>query len=644
MEIIINGREYMSGSGSGSVSLTNNSNIGWNLQNVLDKVSVVNMSRPFLIGSEYFSSNTAYTFTIGLCNFVGGCSQQSYQVLVSSSSLIPVVSLNSKSYRTIDRRSSLSVSGSAYTVGCVSSSSSTSSSGKQSTSSLEYSWQLERNGVILTDVMFQSTSINPRVFQLSPYTLNVGELYVLRLIVKSSISQRSSSTSMSVYVEPGNIYALISGGNDVGLPVDGSIVIDGSLSYDEDEKGVFGVDAGLSYSFVCIQIEPFHSNDCVSSLLMESLPLSSSSSLRISPILSSSYHHHQSSSNLIGSMYEITMLVTSGSRTSSTLVKVTILDALAPVVSVTSATGTTINPSSKLKLLGTMKVRSSLSGVGMWSINDGSIGIGLSSISLSPLERSFSSRVTHHLHPSSSTVILSMVLVLSSYSLPEQSSFTFTLSCRLDSGLTTTSSIQITTNSPPLPGLFVMSPEEGEMLSTDFSYNALSWEDSDLPMTYEFSKGGPGGGGLYLVFRSRQEKSHATSQLSSGDPVQDYKLSNRLQVYDSYDAVSTSYATVVVNPVSISSSGFQEYLTSALYEANGDPDSLRSAMSTISSGVNQVNCSGMGLIYCASLNRESCGSESFRCGSCVSGYVGEMGNKNTPCIKSSSSSVSAIRN
>jgi len=616
-----------SGNGNGDngnmdVNVNGTLNLNLNLQSVLDQVNVVNMSRPLMIGSEYFSSNTAYTFTIRVCNFLDACSQQSYQVLVSSSTLIPLVSLNSQSYRTIDRRSWLSVSGSAYTVGCDSNSnlnsgSNSGSSGKQSTSSLGYSWRLQRNGVMLTDAVFQSRSVNPKVFQLPPYILSVGELYVLTLSVKSSISQRSSSTSMSIFVESGKIYALISGGNDVGLPVDGMIVVDGSLSYDEDQSGVFGLSAGLSYSFVCVQIEPFHSADCGSTLLMEPLPIplsvsgsdsSGASSLRLSPLSS------MSPSNLIGSIYEITMFVKSesGSRISSTLVKVTILDALAPVVSITSATGSKINPSSKLKLLGTitMKVRSSLSGMGMWSMNGNDNSMGLSSISLSPLEKKFSSDPSSS--SSSSSIMLSMVLVLSSYSLPEQSSFTFSLSCRLDSGLTTTSSIEITTNSPPLPGLFVLSPDRGEMLSTEFSYIALNWEDSDIPITYEFSKGGPGG--MYLVFRSRQEKSHATSLLSSGDPLQDYKLSNRLQVFDSYDAASTSYSTVVVNPVSISSLGLQDFLTSAVKEANGDPDSLRSAMSTISSGVNEVNCSGYGLNECKSLNRESCVSESFRCG------------------------------
>ena len=106
----------------------------------------------------------------GLCNFLGACSQQSHQVVISSSNSIPIISLNSKSFRTTQSRIPFSVSGSAYTVQCG-------SSGKQSTSSLEYSWRIQRNGLILTEL--ESISVNPKVFQLSPYSLSVGELYVV---------------------------------------------------------------------------------------------------------------------------------------------------------------------------------------------------------------------------------------------------------------------------------------------------------------------------------------------------------------------------------------------------------------------------------------------------------------------------------
>ena len=77
-----------------------------------------------------------------------------------------------------------------------------------------------------------------------------------------------------------------------------------------------------------------------------------------------------------------------------------------------------------------------------------------------------------------------MNLVVVGNSLPPQSSFTFTLSCSLDNGYSSSSSVTIITNSPPFGGLLEVDPVVGMMLETMFSMFGMGWIDEDLPLSF----------------------------------------------------------------------------------------------------------------------------------------------------------------
>lgn len=62
-----------------------------------------------------------------------------------------------------------------------------------------------------------------------------------------------------------------------------------------------------------------------------------------------------------------------------------------------------------------------------------------------------------------------------------QASYVFVLSCGSSS-----SSIVVSTNAAPLGGSFIVSPSEGEELSTILSMTASQWMDVDLPLSYQF--------------------------------------------------------------------------------------------------------------------------------------------------------------
>jgi len=244
-----------------------------------------------------------------------------------------------------------------------------------------------------------------------------------------------------------------------------------------------------------------------------------------------------------------------------------VLGSETPLVSIVSEVGIRINPSMKLKLSGEIISKSSslisssssssLSIVGRaeWSVDDDSIS--LIDKSLSPINQnlSLSSLSLSSSQSNSNTKSWMMNLVLPSNTLPPQSTFRFTLKCSfiLSSGtgslISSFSSIVITTNSPPLPGVFEVSPlRGGRMMNTSFEFVSFGWEDVDLPLSYAFSYQSQSSSSSlsssYLLIRSRQEISHCSSQLPKGNGNQ-FQLQTRLEVFDNLDGSSMRYVSEV---------------------------------------------------------------------------------------------------
>ena len=62
----------------------------------------------------------------------------------------------------------------------------------------------------------------------------------------------------------------------------------------------------------------------------------------------------------------------------------------------------------------------------------------------------------------------------------------FTLTCYPEEGAAVSSSINIVTDGPPLPGQFVVTPGKGLALNTSFQFSAFEWIDEDLPLACKF--------------------------------------------------------------------------------------------------------------------------------------------------------------
>jgi hypothetical protein len=492
--------------------------------------------------------------------------------------------------------SMLTLSGDASVIHC---------DGTRSIASLQYTWTLRRHGdgALITT---PSLSVNPKVFLLPPYSLEVGRLYTVSLAVKSLSSFQSAQSSISVYIEPGDIHVVVQGGNLFGLPLDRHQLIDASSSYDEDRSGVFGAAAGLSFHFTCVQIQPFFQDPC--SLITH---MSSPSILNLSVPTSGNV-----TSNYVGAMFEvgITLWDSSGVRSDSASVQILVSAPSSPFLSLSSLSGRKINPQSKLKLIGSISGNSPC--VADWTVNDPALSLSLSAIAQSPIIR--------EVFLSDSRPVSEISLVIPPLSLPDQSTLSFSLRC-INSGSSSSASIDIVTNSPPSPGIFSVDPKDGLSLETLFTLSALKWEDIDLPMTNEFSQNHLGS---FLVLRSRLERTYTENRLSfpqNSEP----QIQLRLRVFDSLNAVSSQLNSVTLHSQSLTSSQLKDFLSIALVNAESDSDSIIAALAIATIGIDSIDCGGVD--WCPSLNRANCSAESFACGECLSGYLGEPGNKNTIC-------------
>ena len=135
-------------------------------------------------------------------------------------------------------------------------------------------------------------SPDPSIFRLSPYSLDVGETYDILLTVTRDDNEAASTkmageARISVNVLRSDVQAVISGSVDQMVRNGEVLIIDASNSFDEDYANVYGNDAGLTFSWECVQKSPSLGATCDSLIdfIFNSQTLSShvESTLKITP-------------------------------------------------------------------------------------------------------------------------------------------------------------------------------------------------------------------------------------------------------------------------------------------------------------------------------------------------------------------------
>jgi sugar lactone lactonase YvrE len=567
-------------------------------------------SFPLIIDGSFLLPDLSLTFTVTLCNFLGKCSRsvQSTWISPASQNFLTTVILGD-STRTMTAANTLSLMSLSKLSVC----------NNQSTvvGPIRYDWTIQRSGSQLFSIL--STSRDPTKFILPPYSLEKNTIYSVQLL--TSFGSVSALTSVNVAVGIGNLVLVVLGGTSTRIvrEMDG-LNIDASKSYDSDVVGKTGLGAGLFFSWTCIQVLPSLNSSCAAGFLNHNL-LTASQDEKV--LL-------QTTEDSAGSMFRLTVVVEDAdrSRTSSATLDIEIVPLLAATISLSSNVVPSIgkiNQDVQLHLTGAVLVPEGMSGNVSWFATDGT-QLNLTAFALTPLIQHFPFSLYQR------KLVLS--LLLSNEALTQVSICTFGLKVALlVPGISSSSIITIVVNTAPDPGEFVVVPQSGIELSDMFTFACSNWQDSDLPLFYQF--GYISQSNLLLTVRSKLELSSTSLLLPAGLEKQNYSLVVVAHIFDSLSASVQSTSQTIVHPLrkTFSTNELSNMLNNQLSTAENS-DSLKQSVAIASYLLNKANCSHSP--NCTMLNRHACYAVDNTCGSCISSaFIGVVGDSNDACMTQS---------
>jgi hypothetical protein len=552
------------------------------------------LSPPLPVPSAVLVRGYSYSIKITLCNFLKACGSATKVVTVAETvASVPVVTIAGQSARTVYRTDALSVVADAYTQSC---------SGAKSSAGLQYSWamtQLLPGASAYTNATLRSTSQNPTVFKLPSYSLTVGAVYTVTVNALSMLSGQRSSAVVQLKVLQSDLVAVLKGGSTRYAMVGEVVTLDASSSYDKDYPQQPLSGAAVSYAWQCLTVAPVLSTACAVTLAE-----ANSGHSRVVNV-TSAY-------TALNTTTVVSVTVSDASRSSTAQVRIVILQAPSPRLFI-SAVGPTdnVNTGKPFTLLGSMYLLAPCTAA--WSVDDPTIA--LTTAARTPVQQ--------WTVPGPSAAAVPFNLVIKSDALPQRATLQFTLSCG-----STVVSTAVTTNGAPLPGSFSVKPEFGIELSTVFTFAAAQWTDPDLPLTYQF--GFQSAVSLSnLVIVSRSEQSYATSSLPAGDVSRACAVDCSLRIFDSMGAF-TDRATVVLVATQDNADQSSQLVLELLKSSADSVQGMKTALAVGSSVVNAVNCTAAP--NCGPLNRHPCRMTSGQCGTCLDGYAGDAGDRNTLCV------------
>jgi hypothetical protein len=103
-------------------------------------------------------------------------------------------------------------------------------------------------------------------------------------------------------------------------------------------------------------------------------------------------------------------------------------------------------------------------------------------------------------------------------------------------------------NFSPAGGSFLVNPSRGIQLTRYFNMSGLNWQDTDLPLSYQFSYTE----NVVDGFRDLNQKSQRPTLLtllSSSALTGSTQILTRLLIFDSYDATNIAYSNVTLEIV-----------------------------------------------------------------------------------------------
>jgi hypothetical protein len=603
-------------------------------------------SPPSPVPASFFEIGESYAFQVTLCNYLRKCGFASTSIKKVSSS-VPTVTIDGSNSRVMRILDSVSLSSSAIVSSCEGNS-------VMNPLGLLFRWTVaDASGSILS--YLSSSSRDPTRFVLPSYSLAVNSFY--KITMTATYNGVSSSASVQISTIPGSVVAVISGGANQVAKVGSPVSIDGSKSYDEDQKSAFGVFAGLSYNWTCSQLSPSRMNHCHN--IFDATAFQSQSNLEaMSLTILSSLSSLLTSSTSVTAQISLTVTdmssIINQRRTARTTSLLTILPGTSATISLSSngiKGRNIINPSSNLLLTGVVAVPSIFAANLTWSSVAGSSSVGIYT-SVIDLTKAALTTLTSRYASSLASQLINFNLKLDSNVLTGGFTYSFLLSCSLSRpGIASSLAIDIMVNAPPTPGSFLVDPVEGEELLTFFSFACNSWRDENLPLQYQFDYLSPTSGSS-LTIKSLSEVTYMNSiTLPAGSSLSNRKIITIAKIIDSYGANNSATVTVKVTPSSLLSSSSSSSNSSKALAAffnntqqafkTTNVDAIKQAANLNSYLLNRIDCSLAP--NCTALNREACFSTPQTCGSCLSSsFLGAISDSNDGCYRNEAERAAAL--
>ena len=586
-------------------------------------------TQQYEIPSDLLVSGAIYSLSLSLTNFLGksGSSSATFAITTDNPNTPLVRIIGPKTLR-IKASQILVVHSSASRASCA----------EDSSSALQFTWRLRNEGNQDEDFYrVASTSSNPTILKLAPYTLRAGQVYEAQVTVTASATAShpaaESSAAVEVFVESGDLVAFIAGGSRMLIPIEDTLTLDASGSYDADT----GINEGLTFLWACTLTNVANFGEPCASSVLENAAVSSSvlvingSSLPITPV-----------------EHTFEVLVSSATvgddRTASAQVSVLKQGNSSQAVAIIASTPVRLNADDALVISGFL--RGSYGLAAEWVVFFDGEEIPVESITpiLSSFEESivettvaFPLSIPGGVLVPGSIVTLRLVAVRESELLSRRA-----LQQQVDSSSSNAvySEITIVVNVPPSGGSFSVAPPRGEALVTPFRFLALGWTDEpqDLPLSYRFAyqimSGQP-----ELEVGSLSTSNTIVTDLPPGLSSFNFGLTVVAEIFDLFEASTmvTSAVTATI-PVNID---LQAYLDSKLEAtlSSGDINIAFSGVNNVASTINAVDCSQANASFCAGLNRDVCFDTTNTCSECLEGFTGKVGSFNTLCFPTSRNST-----
>ena len=551
---------------------------------------------PTVVPHVQFQTGTSYVISATLCNFLGICGSSSKSIVVLDN-VIPSVSIMGANIRTVHTKNALSLYSDAFVAQC---------DGSRSTKFLSYDWSISVESESQASISIVSTSIDPTVFRLAPFSLIPNTVYSVSAVVSSSSSNTQATSSVTVIVVPGAIVSIIAGGGIQSLLriVGQTLILDASNSFDEDSSLTT-----LTYRWTCTQSTPTFTSICPFDIVWANNGTSFSVG-----------YGAETLSTAVATV-EVTVDDISG-RSSTASVAVNSVPANTPSVSIISSHAAPTSSQRQLTIEGSVVHSAPVGARAEWSCDYP--GLDLANVALTGVSLDFPLTMA--------AVTYSANLVLPTNSLPSSTVIVFTLTAFLDSGDSHPSSTTttVTTSGPPVPGVLLLSPSSGVELVTKFSISADLWstDTDDVVLSYEF--GFISTSESFISLQARSESTQYSGSLPAGAETNQNALTVRVIVYDSSDSFTVLDTVAEVSPTELSDDGVSEFASVQLGDA-GDANSVSQVIGTTSEYLNAISCSDADTAFCAGLNRLPCGVTEQTCGACLVGFVGLSGDSNNIC-------------